>query len=224
MILLIDLGFWQLHRAHDKRQLLHDFQQHSEQPPMTLAKLKLNNIAAYRYRNIMLTGYFDNRHQFLLDNRFYKNQVGYQVLTPFIPVGSKKALLINRGWLPVGHSRKHLPYIPDIQGRWKIRGFVDLFPKKTFVLKEIARESWPRLLPVLDFVKISRQLSQPIYPFIVLLAPHQRFVFAIDGKRGWHPLTMKPARHVGYAVQWFALALALLIIFIVVNTQRNDKP
>jgi cytochrome oxidase assembly protein ShyY1 len=37
----------------------------------------------------------------------------------------------------------------------------------------------------------------------------------------WQPINMKPEKHLGYAFQWFALAFVLIIIFIVVNTQRN---
>jgi cytochrome oxidase assembly protein ShyY1 len=38
----------------------------------------------------------------------------------------------------------------------------------------------------------------------------------------WSPIpAMGPEKHLGYAVQWFGLAVALLIIYVGVNTHRN---
>jgi cytochrome oxidase assembly protein ShyY1 len=34
---------------------------------------------------------------------------------------------------------------------------------------------------------------------------------------------MGPAMHIGYAVQWFGLALALVVIYLVVNISRNGE-
>jgi cytochrome oxidase assembly protein ShyY1 len=31
-------------------------------------------------------------------------------------------------------------------------------------------------------------------------------------------------RHIGYAVQWFALALTLAVIYVVTNLRRGDTP
>lgn len=39
----------------------------------------------------------------------------------------------------------------------------------------------------------------------------------------WAPVeTISPEKHLGYAVQWFALAVALVIIYLGVNTRRID--
>jgi cytochrome oxidase assembly protein ShyY1 len=35
---------------------------------------------------------------------------------------------------------------------------------------------------------------------------------------GWQPVTMSAQKHIGYAVQWFALALALVIWFAIANS------
>ena len=43
-------------------------------------------------------------------------------------------------------------------------------------------------------------------------------------RRDWRPVTeMGPATHVGYAVQWFGLALALVVIYVVVNIRRVEN-
>ena len=50
------------------------------------------------------------RHQFLLDNRSYRGQPGYEVLTPLVRAGAT-ALLVDRGWVPFTGSRRSLPEV-----------------------------------------------------------------------------------------------------------------
>jgi surfeit locus 1 family protein len=38
--------------------------------------------------------------------------------------------------------------------------------------------------------------------------------------RRWSPPGFPPMRHIGYAVQWFGLSLALLVIYIVTNSRK----
>jgi surfeit locus 1 family protein len=38
--------------------------------------------------------------------------------------------------------------------------------------------------------------------------------------RDWSPPGFPPMRHIGYAVQWFALALTLFILWVVTNLRR----
>ena len=39
--------------------------------------------------------------------------------------------------------------------------------------------------------------------------------------RSWAPPGFPPMRHIGYAVQWFALALTLLAIYVVTNIGKG---
>lgn len=41
--------------------------------------------------------------------------------------------------------------------------------------------------------------------------------------RDWQIVPFSPQRHLGYAFQWFALAVGMLVIFIVVNTNRKTE-
>ncbi len=58
--------------------------------------------------------------------------------------------------------------------------------------------------------------------FVDKRAPHIALwvVFLI---RTWHPVTILPARQVAYAVQWFALALTLAVIVIVLQIRSRKK-
>src|ERR1700730_13641815 len=77
--LLISLGFWQMHRAVAKQQLLNQFAMRSQQAPQPLADYEPI------YTPVQVAGNYDNAHPILLDNRIVNHLSGYDVLIPFIP-------------------------------------------------------------------------------------------------------------------------------------------
>ena len=79
VILMINLGLWQLNRAQEKEELL-----------ILLANDNITSIkqsnqikALPQYANVELTGRFLNAPQLLLDNQIDNQTVGYHVFTPF---------------------------------------------------------------------------------------------------------------------------------------------
>lgn len=41
--------------------------------------------------------------------------------------------------------------------------------------------------------------------------------------REWPVVTMEPHRHYAYAVQWFGLAFAAAVVFLIASRRRNDS-
>ena len=221
--LLISLGIWQLHRASDKRQLETQFERR-HQAMLTLQDIA--NTTALRdiaYRSIQVTGHYDNAHQLLIDNKIMNHRVGYEVLTPFIPYKSNKIIMVNRGWIPSTGQRDRLPPIKSSRGKQTIKGLIKLTPKKAFLVgKNVNFKSWPALVQAIDKKQLFMLYHKPLYPFIILLSPQSPNGFV----RKWRPIVITPEKHVAYAVQWFALALTLVIMYLVLNTKRedHDKP
>lgn len=219
LCLLIALGFWQLDRAQQKTMILDQYSARSKAKPLQLNKIK--SIAdKYDFRNIEVSGVFDNAHIFLLDNQFYQHRVGYQVLTPLYPKGDDKVVLINRGWIPRGVERSKLPVIQPITGQHVLQGIIALPNKKAFTLSNHPEnpQQWPRIIEKIDLQQIGQILQRRVFQFVIKLSPQSAHGFA----RHWTPVIMKPARHIGYAVQWFSLALTLLIIYIFVNCKPKE--
>jgi len=96
--LLVWLGFWQLERSEQKRELLERQQARQEATPLTPEQL--DGSAEQAYARVYLQGSFDAAHSFLLDSRTRDGQVGVELLQPFYDEPSGRWLLINRGWLP----------------------------------------------------------------------------------------------------------------------------
>jgi surfeit locus 1 family protein len=221
---LVELGIWQLNRADEKRvaHMLQDRGQKTE--TLLLSEQIRSDLQSLLYRNIKSTGHFDGVHQYLLDNQISQGKAGYFVLTPFLIKGEKKAVLVNRGWLPVGKTRNDIPEISVGNEERSINGRINHFPSVGIKLEgaEIPTKTWPALVQVVDTKVISKRLGYQLMPFQVELDKDAAYGY----KREWHSASpMPPAKHIAYAVQWFLLAITLTILFVKYGRQNNhDKP
>ncbi|MFA9459334.1 SURF1 family protein [Thiohalorhabdus sp. Cl-TMA] len=221
---LLALGFWQLDRAEQKRALLAQWEAGKRAAPSALSELGATGSkdADTRFRRVRAKGQYDQAHQFLLDNQIREGRAGFQVLTPLRLAGREKAVLINRGWVPMGASRRDLPDLPAPEGEQQLRGILTDPPSVGIRLGEAdtGGNDWPKVVQYVAPERIQKQLGYPVMERVIQLGRNQPHGF----ERDWEaPVHFGPQRHVGYAVQWFGLAAALLAIFLVVNTKRS-KP
>jgi len=216
---LINLGNWQIDRAAEKKLILSDIATKKSSKPLTLNDLdKLDDKNYYRFK---ATGQYDNKHYLLLDNRFYKSRPGFEVLQPLI-VGNR-VILVNRGWIPLPRDRNNLPAIPVIELVIEVRGEVNE-PTDAIVLKNdqlSSENSWPQLVQSLEIEVLAQlygELGYEIEPWIL----RQEADNDVFYKREWIFVAMSPEKHISYAVTWFGLALALIIIYIAAATSREE--
>jgi len=214
--ILMSLGFWQLDRAEQKQLLLDDFQGGSDSSPFRLDET-IKSFEDLQYQFASAVGSYDAERQFLHDNRIHNGVAGYQVLTPLRLKGSNLAVLVNRGWIPLGASRSQLPDVPVSEDEREVIGRIKQALLEDFRLgEEEQRRGWPYRIQHIDTNLLADELGYRLLPVVLLLEPG-----ASDGfVRKWHPVTFGPERNVGYAVQWFGLALALAIIYMAVNIRR----
>ena len=215
--LLAGLGLWQLDRAEQKRQLLDRYEASAGTERIRLGEL-MEADSALRYQPAEVQGVMDTTHQFLLDNKVHEGRVGYHVLTPLGIAHSGSAVLVNRGWVPLGATRQELPKLPAPAGSVALTGILDIPPEKVFVLGEGEDRDpgWPKVLQRIRLDLQQTQLGYPLLPVVLLLDPEQPYGFVRD----WRPVVFGPERHVGYAFQWFSLATALVIIYLILNVRR----
>lgn len=214
--LFIKLGFWQLHRAEEKRILQQQFTLRLHSQAISLDLLPKNQ--DWHFYPVTLQGHYDNAHSILLDNKIHDHQVGYEVLTPFIDDKHVSPVLINRGWIPQGRNRQSLPVISSVDGRQEISGWVYVPAGKAFTLGQMSdlRQNWPLRVEIINIPALEKILNKPLFPYVILLSPKADSGFVRD----WQPISMPPEKHIGYAVQWFTFALVLIIIFIALNLRR----
>ena len=218
---LLALGLWQLDRSEQKQAWLNLQKQAVATETLLLSAVMENSTETLRYRQVEVTGRYDVAHQFLIDNQISNGKAGYFVLTPLILTGETKAVLVNRGWIPLNSDRSILPDLQINQAQATITGRINDFPSVGIKLAgaEIPTASWPSVVQVVDSQVLAKKLGYSLFPFQVELAKELPDGF----KREWHTTTiMPPEQHTAYAIQWFALALTLTILFIWHGFKHND--
>ena len=201
---LVSLGFWQLDRADEKQTILNAIVLAQSSPAKPL---KPENINSKEHYKVLLNGYFDSDKQFIYDNQIVKSNAGYYVLTPFI-LNNDSAILVNRGFVPwYGKRDEIIDIVIDSHPRTIEVGLIK--PQKRIQLKkQDVDTSFPILIQSLDLEQFSLLSG---YQFVPMLA--QLDVNASDGFfRQWKPFYGSVDKHLGYALQWFLMALVLLIV------------
>ena len=213
--LLLSLGAWQVVRGFDKQDVLDQYDVNKSLAPIESSELSIEDIESNYYRTVSLEGQF-MEESYLLDNRIYRQKSGYEIFSLF-KTDSNNYFLINRGWADKKETTKmKFPKKVRIQGLYT--------PFKRFGLslsKEAPSYGWPKLVQELSFQQALNDLS-PEYnpqPAVIQLSAGSPGAF----EPIWKPTIFKAARHYGYAVQWFGLALVLLISYIYFGTQKDNN-
>jgi surfeit locus 1 family protein len=209
--ILISLGVWQWQRAAEKHALELAYDEQQAQPPISLNGSNISVLTDFH--RVMAQGQFDHEHTWLLDNKQREGRVGYEVVTPF-ELEDGGLILVNRGWLVGSSERQVLPVIPAVEGPQTLFGTWIAASQHPLLDGRSLDKSWPRIVMAIDPAAMEQQLGQPLAERYLLL----------DESSPGALITAAPivntssAKHLGYAFQWFGMALALVIWFIVANT------
>ncbi len=216
--LMVFMAQWQAGKAEYKDDLRDKIVARKDLPIISMQELPVS-VEDRRFLPVRIEGQFDTQHSFLLDNKILNGRVGYDVYTPLVMPNSK-AVLVNRGFLPLGRTRQELPVIETPDEMITLKGLIDKVPSKTIVLADDVNQikSWPAVLQYIDTEEIEQVLGYSLYDMVLWLDKEESYGFT----RTLPALNFDSATNAGYAFQWYALTLALIIIYIVVNTKQRD--
>lgn len=214
----VSLGFWQLHRAEEKKQMLEMLNTRLAGKILPLQSVIVDQ-NTWQYQPVQFRGKFLNTKQFLLDNKIKHGQVGYEVITPVRVDGIKNLVLVNRGWIAAGPDRQVLPSMKSVFGSVEIHGIIRVPLAGGILLKaeNLPDNQWPIRIQRLDFNWIGTALQQPVYPFVVLLDTEAANGFLRD----WQFVNGQPAQNIAYAIQWFLFAGILFIVYFALTIKRS---
>ena len=205
--ILIFLGSWQVSRGIDKTDIVEKHYMNKSLPVINEKEMSVMNEDNLKYRTVNLYGEF-GQESYLLDNRLYRQEAGYEVFTIF-ETSENSVFLINRGWI----SKEGFNYDEDILLKEKgisIQGLLSPFTRFGLnLVDEIYVDTWPKLVQQIDYEAAKKDLGSNINNSVIQLSA---------GSSGalepiWKPVDLKPSRHYGYALQWFGLAIVLICSF-----------
>ena len=210
------LGRWQWHKGDLRQAEWTRFAQGSDRV-VALGAAPLASVP--RFQRVSLEGHFDGDHQFLLDNRSYQGQAGFEVLTPLRrPNGS--TVVVDRGWVPFSGRRTQLPdvLLGESSAAVHVTGRAADLPSPGLASGRAppAGSAWPKVTSFPSMSQLSTALGSTLEPRLVLLDPQDSNGYVRD----WHPPGMEPIRHWSYAVQWWAFAVVLLGLWLGLNIHK----
>ena len=204
-VTFVSLGNWQLDRAAEKETLAELFA--DDAPAAPLGELEDPEL----YRWAKTEGRFLTDRQILVDNIVREARLGYFVITPFEVSRNAPLLLINRGWVEKAAVDSQAVSL-DVDGaRAAVRGRIGNLPRVAIRGGDGFADSgddWPRKAVYPTPEEVARELDRDVEPFALLLDPADDRGF----QRNWAPVVSGPETHYGYAFQWFAMAMAVLVI------------
>ncbi|MDA9272170.1 SURF1 family protein [bacterium] len=214
--LFVRLGFWQLDRAFEKKQMIALQTKLAKRGPVAWFA---GDSLPLQYQAVRVQGHFMSPI-FLLDNQSHQHYFGYDVLSPLV-LTTGQVILVDRGFVAADVRRLVLPQVDVPAGLIQVVGSVYFPSEKNWLLGQVVekKQAEVTIVELIDTKIISQLLHKSVYPFIIRLGPDEAHGF----KREWSVVSMPPVRHYGYAVQWFAMATVILIIFIALNSKKIPK-
>jgi cytochrome oxidase assembly protein ShyY1 len=209
IVVMINLGFWQLRRLDERREFNATIEARYDAPPADLDDLlpepgDERAAEAVEWRPVRASGTYLPDEAVFVVNRSQNGLAGRNVAVPLL-LDDGRVLVVNRGFVPLGVD---VPRVPsnevDVLGRLRTtqeRGLGQLSDPAEGELTEIQRIDLPRLASQLPGGVV------PMYLDLVASDPPETGPFP-------EPVaapTLGEGNHLSYAVQWFIFATAVAV-------------
>ena len=203
--IFVFLGFWQIERGAEKDQIVSNFEEAQTKQPLPIS----NN--SKKWDRVYVNGALDKSKTIFIDNTIYKGALGYKVVAPLI-LDRDEIILIDFGWTKQPERRGDIKTVEiSSDENISVTGVLEQ-PELGLVLSdELFSSSWPKISQSKSIDALQELFNEKIYPFILLSD------FRKDSDLTYiKPVVtnMPPVKHYGYAGQWFAMFIALTIMYL----------
>jgi len=212
--LTVALGIWQLDRGDEKTAMGERLKSAQARPLIAIHAAELN-AADVAWQRVEANGRFAADYTVFIDNRVLNGVVGYHVVTPLKIEGGERYVLVNRGWVAATADRRTLPKIVTPPATLRVSGIASVPGERQFELSTRVAEGnvWQNL----TLSRYRATVNIPLQPVVI-----QQDSVVDDGlKREWQATGPSPDRNYGYAFQWFAMAAAILVYYLVTHGRKK---
>lgn len=228
LIVLINLGLWQVRRLDERRSLNRNIMVALNQAAVPLTGEPIDP-AEFHFRRVEVKGVFDNAAAVAIRNQSLGDQPGLHLVTPLRISGSNTAVLVDRGWIPRGNADPEpadlSPY--DLPGEVTIEGIAyqtQTRPSSLAPFDPPLKAGQTRLVAWfrVDIGRIQEQVPYPLFPIFIRQTP------APTTPAGTLPqadsgVSLDEGPHLGYAIQWFSFAAILVVTYGLFLRQEMKK-
>jgi len=210
VLILLALGVWQVQRLHWKEGLIARRDAAVATAPIAPPR-SIDEARGLEFHPIVAEGVFRNDKELLLAASSDSGQSGYQVVTPLVMTDGR-TMLVNRGFIPLDLKDPAKRAAGELPGRQRIVGLLRLSPaaKPSFFLPENRPDLNLWFWIDLPAMAKAAGITDPV-PFYI---DADKTPNPGGWPQGGQTLTDLPNNHLQYAITWYSLALALIVIYI----------
>ena len=103
---------------------------------------------------------------------------------------------------------------PPVGGTVSLTAQVYIPPGKPYLLGELTlAEGWPKRVQAIEVDTLGAALGDEaanLFPHLVRIDAGEPGALSVD----WQVVNVSPAKHIGYAVQWFLMSAVLAVIYV----------
>ena len=210
----ISLGIWQIERANEKKLIIANYDKLLVSAPIALQKNQMLN----NWQPIETTGTYEDTIVYE-DNAINNGKAGFKVYHLFRN-DDGTFIFIHRGFIERNLIKNNLPEV-EIPTEKKLIYGTTLFKQNNTFVKNI-EESDSRIIQ-----EFNASLLIDKYPMLKDKYLHP-FLFNLDIRDVnkyqpiEKPVNMTASKHIGYAIQWFGLCAALIILTIYAYRRKGE--
>ena len=210
----ISLGLWQIERANEKKVIISNYDKLLVSTPIALQKEQpLEN-----WQPIETVGAYQDLVIYE-DNAINSGKAGFKIYHLF-QNGDGTFIFVHRGFIERNLIKNNLPRIDTPVGKKNILG-TTLFKQNNTFVKNI-EESDIRIIQEFNASVLIERFpilkDRYLHPFLFNLDVRDADKFQPIEK----PVNMTATKHIGYAIQWFGLCAALIILTIYAYRRKGE--
>jgi surfeit locus 1 family protein len=219
VLILIALGIWQVQRLHWKEGLIAQRDAAVTAapiaPPQTLAEAR-----GLEFHHVVAEGTFDNDRELFLAASSDNGESGYQVVTP-LRMTDGRTMFVNRGFIPLELKDRAKRAAGELTGPQRVTGLLRIAPDKkpSFFLPDNRPD-----LNLWFWVDLPAMVGQD---GIADLVPFYVDADKTPNPGGWPKGGITrldlPNDHLQYAITWFSLAIALIVIYVLYHRSNQSS-
>jgi surfeit locus 1 family protein len=221
VVLMVNLGFWQLQRLDERRDFNDTVSARIDGEPTLLATIVPRGSDVepgdVEWQPVLAAGAYLAEEQVVVVNRSQDGVAGQNVVTP-LRLDDGRVLLVNRGFVPL---TTEVP--PPPEGPVTVRGLLRASQERGFGGARDPAEGRITEVQRIDIPRLEAQLPGEVVPMWLSLQ-------ASDPPEGSLPIPLprpelSSGPHLSYAVQWFVFAVCAVIgwVFAVRRSLRSYR-
>lgn len=220
---LVRLGLWQLDRAGEKIEQQEAYTAAGSETATPLAQVPIAGLPfdqqQHQNRRVVMQGQFLEQQHIFLIYQTWEEQLGYEVLTPLRLADDNRIVLVSRGWSGQADTQQLAAALEPLPGLRQVEGQLHVPTEREASRSNSSQNpDWPLIRRYVNMAELAPFFDAPLFPYVVRLMPGQDGLLV----RHWPEAVVATDRHFSYALQWFSMAIAVLLVSLLLSSNLRE--